>query len=191
MTYLLFATLTALFAFLWRVRGGFLDEKIKENKIWFDVYFALLSYWFAGLNIFLGFIAAYTSHQLFGWGVYVSSLLDGGPLDPEKHKENPLIDEVLAKCKVTLKGTTYYLYQYPRLYGFVGTSLAGFFVTFLWGLFLNSKLVLFSGLSMGLLFWLGNKLEKVWPLGKSGWNWGEWLFGAFTGAAVVWHFISI
>jgi hypothetical protein len=24
-------------------------------------------------------------------------------------------------------------------------------------------------------------LEKLYPLGKCGWNWGEWIFGAYLG----------
>ena len=42
-----------------------------------------------------------------------------------------------------------------------------------------------SGLAMGVFYWLGGQLEKLYALGKQGWNWGEWLFGAYLGGMLV------
>lgn len=175
-----------LSSFLWRVRGGlrFWGKKAPLNKIWYALGFAVYSGLYFGWsfeNLFIGFIACYASYQLYGWGVYIGSLLSGGSLDPEKDRECELIDDLLYPLHVTLKGTKYYLYQYPKLFGFVGTCLTGLIITFIWGLFLGNLWVMVSGLTMGFWYWLGGQAEKLYPLGKAGWNWGEWIFSFFIG----------
>lgn len=54
-----------------------------------------------------------------------------------------------------------------------------------WGLYFGSLPLMLSGLGMGVCYWLGGLLEKLKALGKSGWDWGEWLFGAYLGGALA------
>lgn len=170
-----------LSSFLWRVRGGLriLGKKIPLNKIWYAIFFAYLfcEDW---KTFLVYFIACYTSYQLYGWGRYIGALCSGGKVSEEKECE--LIDDLLDNCRITWKGKVYKLIDYPRLYGFLGTSLTGLIITFLWGLALNNLGLMQAGIGMGVCYWLGTLLEKIYPLGKSGWNWGEWIFGAYMGA---------
>lgn len=70
-------------------------------------------------------------------------------------------------------------------FGFCGTCLSGLILTFLMGLSVGSVGLMLSGLAMGVFYWLGGQLEKLYALGKQGWNWGEWLFGAYLGGMLV------
>jgi hypothetical protein len=192
MIYLAALFFTVLSAFLWRVRGGlrFAGKKLPLNKIWYAATFACYSclYFSWGLeNWLIGFIACYVSYQLYGWGLYISSLLDGGKLNPNlnQYRECELIDDLLYSLRVAFKGKTVWLYEYPRLFGFCGTTLTGLIITFLWGLYLGNLAVMLSGLGMGICYWLGGQLDKLKTLGKSGWNWGEWIFGAYMGL-ILW-----
>ena len=74
-----------------------------------------------------------------------------------------------------------YLYQYPRCFGFVGTSLTGVIITFILGLYLINFWVMISGLAMGICYFIGEVFDRIVPDNKSGWNWGEWIFGAYLG----------
>lgn len=65
-------------------------------------------------------------------------------------------------------------------------TLTGLIITFLWGLYFGSLPLMLSGLAMGLCYWLGGKLEKLYAIGKSGWNWGEYIFGAYLGGWLAW-----
>lgn len=175
-------------SFLWRVRGGlrFCGNKAPMNKIWYAIAFACygcLYFSWTVENFTIGYLACWSSYQLYGWGLYIGRLLAGGPLKPNlvQYRECELIDDLLYPLHITLKGTKYYLYQYPRLFGFLGTTLTGLIITFLWGLFLGNLTVMLSGLAMGGCYWLGGQIEKLYPLGKSGWNWGEWIFPAYLG----------
>lgn len=173
-------------SFLWRVRGGlrFFGKKAPLNKIWWAVFFALYSNLYFGFDLSLfivSLIASYSAYQLFGWGLYIGHLLLYGKLNPEKDRECELIDDLLYSVKLTLKGNTYHLYDFPRLFGFLGTSLAGLIVTFLPSLIIYNIPFMLCGFFMGLCFIIGIFLEKLYPLGKSGWNWGEWIFGAVMG----------
>lgn len=192
MIYLYSALMAILSSFLWRIRGGlrFDDKKFPDNKIWYAVFFLFVSCISLGWtieNAIIGFISCYASYQLYGWGIYIGRLLTGQELDPEKDKECELIDDLLYPLHVTLKGQKYYLYQYPRWFGFCGTCLTGLIITFLWGLFLGDMIVIVSGLPMGACYWLGGKAEKICPLGKGGWNWGEWIFGLYMGIVLAWR----
>lgn len=174
-----------LSALLWRIRGGLWKEYIPGNKIWYAVGFGLYGYFYflSIQSALVGFAACYTSYQLYGWGLYLGRLLSGGELKPNlnQYRECELIDDLLYSAHITFKGKTIYLWEYPRAFGFCGTTLTGLIITFLWGLYLQSFLVIFSGLAMGVIYWLGGKFEKILVLGKNGWNWGEWLFGAYLG----------
>lgn len=179
---------TGLSALFWRIRGGLWKQYIPMNKIWYAVLFAIYSYFYFNIGFewqtgIIGFLTAYSSYQAFGWGLYLGRLLSGGELKPNlaQYQENELIDDLLYSLHITVEGKKVYLYQYPRLFGFLGTCLTGLIITFLWGLFLNNLLVMVSGVSMGVWYWIGGKLEHILPLDKNGWNWGEIIFGSYLG----------
>lgn len=179
----------AISSFLWRVRGG-LDiwkgENVPLNKIWYAVAFAVyVGFCFGFLieNLFIAFAACYISYQLYGWGKYIGALISGNLNKQEKECE--LIDDMLDNCHITFKSKVVYLWEYPKLYGFFGMCLTGFIITFLWGLFLVDLTVILSGLGMGLCYYLGSLLCKLKDDGKSGWNWGEWIFGAYLGVLLA------
>lgn len=188
MIYLWAVLIVSLSSVLWRIRGGLFKKYIPANKIWYAVFFAVcggIQFGFSFQTLIVGFIACYASYQLYGWGLYVGRLLDGGELNPKTDKECELIDDLLYPLHITIKGNKYYLYQYPKLFGFCGVTLTGLIITFLWGLFLADLRVMLSGLAMGICYWLGSLCEKLYPLGKAGWNWGEYIFGAYLGA-ILW-----
>ena len=183
----IFPSIIIISSLLWRIRGGLWKEYIPYSKIWYSVFFSIYSIFYQGFSLenlfisFISFITCYLSYQLYGWGIYIGRLLTGENLNPETDKECELIDNLLYPLHITLKGQKYYLYQYPKLFGFCGTTLTGLIITFLWGIHLNNIYILLSGLSMGLCYWLGGRLEKIYQLGKCGWNWGEIIFGAYMG----------
>lgn len=188
MIYLLIVTLSAIF---WRIRGGLWKKYIPMNKIWYAVLFSIYGCFYYDLSIewqslIVGFLACYVSYQAFGWGLYIGRLLSGGELRPHlaQYRENDLIDDLLYAAKITIGGKSILLYQYPRLFGFCGTCLTGLIITFLWGLFLNNLFVMISGITMGIWYWFGGKVEKVYALGKSGWNWGEIFSGTYLGVVL-------
>lgn len=161
---------------LWRIRGGWKKDQIPENKIWFSLAIGLFS-WGWGLNPVIAIIMAYTSHQLFGWGKYIGAL-NGGGLNPDE-PECELIDGLLTPCRVSWRSNVWWLKDYPRLYGFLGTSLTGLIMTFQWGLFYSSLWVMLAGLMMGPIYWLGSLIGPRLRIG--GWAMGEWLFGPWLG----------
>ena len=204
---LLSILIISLSSFLWRVRGG-LDiwknnSKVPFNKIWYAIAFGIYGCCFYGFHLenwLVGFIDCYTSYQLYGWGLYIGRLLSGETINPEKDFECELIDNLLYSMRISFGENstivwnwffgrfgwnvvprTYYLYEFPKLFGFIGTSLTGLIITFLWGLYLNSFWFMISGLGMSVCYWLGSLIEKKIPLGKNGWNWGEWIFGGYEG----------
>lgn len=165
---------TIVSAFLWRVRGGLRikDKKLPLNKVWFALFIGVYCYLKGkGLEISANAtISTYVSYQLYGWGRYIGALVGG---EISKEKECELIDDVLDDVK--------FLTDRPKLYGFVGTTITGLMITYLMGLGMVDFWYGFVGAGMGVCYWLGSKLEKIYPLGKSGWNWGEWIFGAWLG----------
>lgn len=178
-----------LSAVLWRIRGGWLKEYIPANKIWYALAFALygIGYFEPCFRIFLvAFIDCYASYQLYGLGAYVGGLIHGGSFNREEDAECDLIDDLLYPCRITIKGKTYWLKDFGRLFGFCGTSLTGLIITFLWGLFLSDVFVMISGLGMGVCYYLGYLLNKIFPEQKAGWGYGEWIFGAYLGAVLAW-----
>lgn len=170
-------------AFLWRVRGGLKikGRKFPANKIWFALFIGLLCYLRdKGIECSVNAgIATFVSYQLYGWGKYIGALV-GGSLNKEG-KECELIDSLLDPCKLTWKGKTYFLNDFPRLYGFIGTTFTGLMISYLIGLGMGDFWFGFVGAGMGLCYWIGSLVEKIIPLGKSGWNWGEWIFGFYLG----------
>ena len=181
----------AISALLWRIRGGLWKEYIPENKIWYARFFGIFGYFYfvnSREKAIVGGIACFTSYKLYGWCLYIGRVLEGGQLNPNlvQYRECALIDDLLYSCRITFKGKTFWLYENPKWFGFCGTTLTGLIITFLWGLYFGSLPLMLSGLGMGICYWLGGKLEKLKALGKSGWNWGEWIFGAYAGACLVW-----
>lgn len=190
MIYLISFCIIAISALLWRIRGGLWKEYIPENKIWYALFFGICGYFHFGTiqSIVIGFIACYVSYQLYGWGLYIGRLLQGGKLNPNlvQYRECELIDDLLYSCRISFKGKTVWLYEYPKWFGFCGTTFTGLIITFLWGLYFGSLPLMLSGLAMGLCYWLGGKLEKLKALGKSGWNWGEIFAGIWFGSMLAW-----
>ena len=165
--------IAVLSSFLWRVRGGLFD--IPANKIYFPLFVGGLTWYFRDFNCgLITTIAAYTGQQLYGWGKYITALLTG-KLDPNE-KECELIDELLENIE--------YITSRPKLYGFITTSLSGLIVTFIVGLAVNSIPFMVGGISAGLLYWLGGQTNKIYDLGKCGWNWGEIYAGFVYGAGL-------
>lgn len=189
--YLVTLCLACACSFLWRIRGG-LDiwkgGNVPFNKIWFALFVGFFSMFSkdAGIEHFANVsIATYVAHQLFGWGLYIGTLVgDGHKIDPEKDKENQLIDELILPLHITIKGQKFYLYQFPKWYGFAGTTITGLMITYLMGLALGSFWFGFSGVGMGICYWLGSMIDHIKPDGKSGWNWGEWIFGFYIGVCL-------
>lgn len=174
MQWLVFFLIVVLSALLWRVRGGLKikGKKLPANKIWYAVFFAVLScikFSFTAENFTIGFIDSYASYQLYGWGAYLGALLMGSL----PHAECELIDDLLRKLE-----------SRPKLWGFCGTCLTGLIITFLWGLFWADLWLMISGLIMGPCYWLGGKINNE---GKNGWNIGEIIFGAYMGAVLAWR----
>ena len=181
--------IVALSALLWRVRGGLKikGKKLPANKIWYAVFFALIScinFCFTAENLLIGFIACYISYQLYGWGSYIGGLLNGSSFNREVDAECELIDDLLYPCRITIKGNTYWLKDYGHLFGFCGTCLTGLIITFLWGLFWADLWLMISGMVMGPCYWLGGKINNE---GKNGWNYGEIIFGIVIGAVLAWR----
>lgn len=188
MIYVYSAIIVILSALLWRIRGGLWKDKIPANKIWFAVAFAFYGCLYFGWsfeNWTVGFADSYVSYQAYGWGLYIGCLLMGLPINPKEDRENELIDDLLYSIRFSFKGKTVWLYEYPKLFGFLGTTLTGLIITFLWGLYTGSILIMLSGLSMGVCYWIGGQLEKLYALGKGGWNWGEIIWGAVEGAVLA------
>lgn len=192
MTFVYALIIVALSALLWRIRGGLWKEYIPMNKIWYSVFFAIYSlfYFVPDVTIFLiGFVDCYTSYQLYGWGSYIGGIISGTSFNREKDAECDLIDDLLYPCRITIKGNTYWLKDFGRLFGFCGTSLTGLIITFLWGIFLFDFVIMISGLGMGLCYLLGYYLNKLIPEQKAGWGYGEWIFGAYIGAILAWRLL--
>lgn len=194
-------------ALLWRIRGGLRikGKKLPANKIWYAVFFAMLScinFCFTAENFTIAFTDCYASYQLYGWGAYLGALLFGGKMSRDKDAECELIDDILYACRITfgeksaivfnflfgwtglkVEAKTYWLRDYGHAFGFIGTSLTGLIITFLWGLFIQDLGLMLSGLGMGLCYALGGLINNE---GKNGWNLGEWIFGAYEGAWLAW-----
>lgn len=193
MIYAYSLVIIALSALLWRIRGGLWKDYIPMNKIWYSLFVACLGCIYFGWyfeNFLIGFVDCYASYQLYGWGLYIGALLGGvACLNPYRDFECELIDDLLYSIRFSFKGKSVFLYEYPRLFGFLGTSLTGLIITFLWGLFFADISIMLCGLGMGVCYWIGGQLEKLYKLGKGGWNWGEIIFGAYLGVVLAWKLL--
>ena len=126
MQWLVSLLIVVVSALLWRIRGGlrFWGHKAPLNKIWYAVFIGVLCFLKnKGIEISVNAtISTYVAYQLNSWGLYIGRLCLGGEIGDER--ENPLIDEIIFPLHITIKGKTYYLYQFPHLFGFVGTTIS-------------------------------------------------------------------
>jgi len=194
--------ITILCAFGFRVRGGLgerWDFKFPLNKWWFAGIFAACDAWRNGwdLNRFVVMlIAARMSTQIAGWGEYVGCVL--GIAQPQPDREDlPKVDHILDNMKwndhifiaTVWKWTfkihipAFNLLDHAVLFGWLGLTIRGLYLSFLIGLALQSIPFMLCGVAMGSIYWFAGWLYRMGLNdGKGGWNIGEWLFGAFLGA---------
>lgn len=174
-------------AFTWRVRGGLripgTDKKFPLNKYWFAIFYSLAACYLRGwdTNFFLVMLIATTlATQLYGWGEYIGCLLCGDKPSPDR-SDCDLVDDIVDSIKITFKGHTIKLTDYPKAWGWLGLSLRGLILTFIIGLALNAIPYMFYGFAMGSIYWLGGVVNRLKDDGKCGWKWAEWLFGGYLG----------
>ena len=178
-----------LSSLLWRVRGGLrvFGHKIPLCKEWFAVFFGGAYCYLTGLdwNIFIIMsLATFVSYQAFGWGEYIGCLLTGTA--PTERSDCSLVDDIVDTLKISYKGKVYKLTDYPRLFGWVGTTLRGLIMTFIIGLPMLDIPFMLCGLVMGTVYGIGGLIDHyIVKDGKFGWCWAEWLFGLYLGICLV------
>lgn len=171
-----------------RIRGGldmpFTNKNFPLHKWWFAIGFSLCACYLKGFswNYFLIIlIASRLATQLCGWGEYKGCDLGAGKPDPERHDMFE-VDEFLDNFE--FKG--HKLIDYPILFGFIGLSIRGLYLTFIIGLAMQSIPFMISGIIWGLTCYLSGLISrKVYPLEKGGWNLDEYLIGAWFGLCLV------
>lgn len=166
-------------SFLNRVRGGLFD--FGGNKLLFPFFLGLTT---GDARVGLcTFIAAYVGQQ-FGWGTYIGALYGTKPAQAEV----PQIDEIVNSARITLKGKTTYLAEYPVWWGFAALGLRGLLWSFLTGLAVNSVPAMVCGLLMPVCYGATGLIDKqlLKKGGKTAWNLGEWLWGAVLTGFVIW-----
>lgn len=180
-----------------RIRGGLGERwgwKFPLNKWWFAVIFSLcaayLHGWDQNYQLVL-MIAARLSTQLAGWGEYVGCVL--GLAQPQPDREDlPKVDHILDNMKWdahdvkvwkwTIHIPAFNLLDHAILFGWLGLTIRGLYMTFIIGLALQSIPFMLCGLAMGTIYWLcGLFSRKVYPLYKGGWNIAELIYGGYLG----------
>ena len=163
-----------LSALTFRIRGGLriphTDKKFPLNKFWFATFFALATCFLRGWDtsfFFTMLIASRLSSQLYGWGEYVGCLLCGDKPSPDR-SDCDLVDDIVDNLKITFKGHTVKLTDYPKAWGWLGLSLRGLIMSFIIGLALNSVAFMLCGFAMGTVYWLGGQFNKLVDDGKCG-----------------------
>ena len=185
-----------------RIRGGLGERwgwKFPLNKFWFAGIFSACDAWLHGwdLNRFsVMFIAVRLSTQLAGWGEYVGCVL--GMAQPQPEREDlPKVDHILDNMKWdahdvkvwkwTIHIHAFNLLDHGVLFGWLGLTVRGLYMTFIIGLALQSIPFMLCGLAMGSIYWFAGWLYRLGLNdGKGGWNIGEWIFGAYMGAVLAW-----
>ena len=180
-----------------RVRGGLFERQWRRlplNKWWFAAIFAACSCWLKGFdwNYYLVvFIAARLSTQLAGWGEYVGCVL--GMAQPQPDREDlPKVDHILDNMKWdahdvkvwkwTVHIPAFNLLDHGVLFGWLGLTVRGLYMTFIIGLALQSIPFMLCGLAMGSIYWFAGWLYRLGLNdGKGGWNIGEWIYGFYLG----------
>lgn len=188
-----------------RIRGGLGERwgwKFPLNKYWFALIFSACDAWLNGwdLNRFaVMFIAARLSTQLAGWGEFVGCVLGKSQPQPDR-KDFPKVDDMLDNMnweahdvkvdlsdwyfpyKTTIHIPAFNLLDHSILFGWLGLTIRGLYLSFIIGLALQSIPYMLCGAAMGTIYWLcGLFSRKVYPLYKGGWNVSEWLYGAYLG----------
>ena len=180
-----------------RIRGGLGERwgwKFPLNKFWFAGIFAACDAWLHGwdLNRFaVMFIAVRISTQIAGWGEYVGCCLGIAQPQPDR-QDLPKVDHILDNMKWdahdvkvwkwTIHIPAFNLLDHAILFGWLGLTIRGLYMTFIIGLALQSIPYMLCGLAMGTIYWLcGLFSRKVYPLYKGGWNWAEIFYGAYLG----------
>ena len=180
-----------------RIRGGLFERQWRRlplNKWWFAAIFAACACWLKGFdwNYYLVvFIAARLSTQLAGWGEYVGCVL--GMAQPQLEREDlPKVDHILDNMKWdahdvkvwkwTIHIPAFNLLDHAILFGWLGLTIRGLYMTFIIGLALQSIPFMLCGLAMGSIYWFAGWLYRLGLNdGKGGWNIGEWLYGFYLG----------
>ncbi|MBP5698683.1 MAG: hypothetical protein J6W96_04070 [Alphaproteobacteria bacterium] len=189
--------ISLLNAFGFRVRGGLGERwgfKFPLNKWWFAVIFSLctayLQGWDQNYQLVL-MIATRISTQIAGWGEYVGCVL--GIAQPQSDREDlPKVDHILDNMKWeahdvkvwkwTIHVPAFNLLDHGVLFGWLGLTIRGLYMTFIIGLALRSIPFMLCGLAMGSIYWFAGWLyRKGLNDGKGGWNIGEWLYGFYLG----------
>lgn len=189
--------ISLLCALGFRIRGGLGERwgwKFPLNKWWFAVIFSLcaayLHGWDQNYQLVL-MIAARLSTQLAGWGEYVGCVL--GIAEPQPDREDlPKVDHIMDNMKWdahdvkvwkwTVHIPAFNLLDHAILFGWLGLTIRGLYMTFIIGLALQSIPFMLCGLAMGTIYWLcGLFSRKVYPLYKGGWNIAELIYGGYLG----------
>lgn len=192
-------------ALTFRIRGGLripgTDKKFPICKWWFATAFSSMAFMlkyhhtfdFESINYWIVMlIAARTSTQMAGWGEYCGCVLGIGKPNPER-KDFPKVDDFLDNLrwdafdikiwKWTIHIPAFNLLDHSILFGWLGLSARGLYLSFLIGLALNSISFMLCGIMMGTIYWLcglfARKILKKYD--KTGWNISEWIFGGYLG----------
>lgn len=168
---------------MYRIRGGLEiipDKKLPLNKLWWAACCTFICYYMFGWQFTLLVtcsISCLMSTQIAGWSKYVVAACMG-KLDNPFEIEVYTIDKIINSLHITIKGKKIYLYEYPFLYGIVGMGLRGLLLTFIVGLCFHSIPYMISGACLGLIYYIGGLIDRhIYPDGKGGWNWSEYLTG--------------
>ena len=183
-----------------RIRGGLFERQWRRlplNKWWFAAIFAACACWLKGFdwNYYLVvFIAARLSTQLAGWGEYVGCVL--GMAQPQPEREDlPKVDHILDNMKWDAHDVkvwkwkihipAFNLLDHGVLFGWLGLTVRGLYMTFIIGLALQSIPFMLCGLAMGSIYWFAGWLYRLGLNdGKGGWNIGEWIYAFYLGVVL-------
>lgn len=189
--------ISLLCALGFRIRGGLGERwgwKFPLNKWWFALIFTLCTAYLQGWNTnyqLVLLIATRISTQIAGWGEYVGCVL--GMAQPQPEREDlPKVDHILDNMKWeahdvkvwrwTIHIPSFNLLDHGVLFGWLGLTIRGLYMTFIIGLALRSIPFMLCGLAMGSVYWFAGWLyRKGLNDGKCGWNIGEWLYGFYLG----------
>lgn len=181
--------ISLLDSFLWRVRGGlripFTDKEFPLCKLWFAIAFGIEAGLLKGWNwnfVIITALATLVSYQAYGWGEYIGCVCGVGKPNPDR-SDCDLVDNIVDNLVIKFRGKVYKLTDYPILFGWVGLSLRGLILSFIIGLALNSIPFMICGLAMGTVYWIAGIIARkiLKKFDKTGWNLGEWFFGAYLG----------
>lgn len=179
---------------MYRIRGGldmpFTDKHFPLNKLWWATYCTFVCWYLFGYDLTLlvtCWIACRMSTQIAGWSKYVVACTQG-KLKDLFEIEVYTIDKIVNSLHITIKGKKIYLYEYPFLYGIIAMGMRGLLLTFIVGLCFHSVPYMLSGACLGLVYYCGGLIDRhIYPDGKGGWNWSEYLVGmVFTIFNLIW-----